>query len=86
MARPEKRPRLMVVRPTVTPVMVDPFRLPPLPVAPGLPPPADPPPPEAPPVPGQPATVKVAGTLAVLSPFWSVSVAAAVPDGVWHVD
>ena len=37
-------------------------------------------------MPGQPETVKAAGTFAVLSPFWSVSVAVAVPDGVWHVE
>jgi hypothetical protein len=30
---------------------------------------------------GQPATVKFAGTLAVLSPFWLVRVAEAVPAG-----
>src|ERR1700756_1187674 len=70
-----RRPRLNVTPDWVTPRLVDPL---------------------APPAtavgrlllvaPGHPATVNVAGTRAVRSPFWSVSVAVAVPAGAWHVD
>lgn len=73
--------RLRKLTPPPRPRLEPAAAIPPVP----LPFPAVLPGPEAEPVEGQPDTVKAEGTVKVLSPFWSVSVAVAVPLGVWQV-